>query len=219
MSRECSANSIGKLANISFFLIFFSFFQLFFWLTHDLKFGSFQASFFLLTLCGAFRIWKFCDFACIFFMISFDFTVILFFFFLFFFFFCIQLVLSSVGKFWISDSSEADSISDFRFDFNWIFLIRFKELFAFDFDLALASIRFADKFGFFFSVLAFYFCFLLGAVVSLASFAFVQNETSWVWVLSSELILDFDLNLNFDFDSFDLVLIWFKTSPICYRCV
>lgn len=78
MSRECSANSIGKLANISFFLIFFVlFFQLFFLAYAWVEFGSFQASFFfanlvwgishleILWFCLHFFhvfIWLYCDF-------------------------------------------------------------------------------------------------------------------------------------------------------------
>lgn len=184
-----------------FFLNFFLFFfNSFFWLTHELNLALFKLVFFLLTLCGAFRIWKFCDFACIFFMFSFDFTVILFFFFLFsvFFFVCFKLVLSSVGKFWISDSSEADSISDFRFDFNWIyFLIRFKELFAFDFDLGLASIRFANKFGFFFFCFSFLFLLFAGCSGEFSEFCFC---TEWDELsLSFEFWIDFGFWFEFEF--------------------
>lgn len=82
---------------LNFFLNFFLFFfNSFFWLTHELNLALFKLVFFLLTLCGAFRIWKFCDFACIFFMFSFDFTVIYFFSVFFFFFvfswYCLVLV-------------------------------------------------------------------------------------------------------------------------------
>lgn len=100
---------------IDFFMHIFQLnFCFVFWLTHELKFGSFQASFLLTKCISHLEILWFC---------LYFFHVFLWFFFSLFLF--LLVVLSSFGKFWISDSSEADSISDLIFD--WI-LIRFTKI-------------------------------------------------------------------------------------------
>lgn len=149
---------------IDFFMHIFqlNFCFVFFWLTHELKFGSFQASF-LLTLWGAFRIWKFCDFACIFFMFLFGFSFL---FSYFFWWYCLVLVNF---EFQIR-VRQIRLVIWFSIGF-WFDL---QKLFTIDFDLGF-QLDIADKFGFF-----------AGCSGEFSEFCFCTewDELIWVWVLN-----------------------------------